>query len=1845
MPDKAYIQTDFVVDLQTEIHVDQEANVTDDSAFLLIVDRINFERLFKKTYPDSTNDPNLIWDALFGNYPAKASRRFEGENESVRYLTGDSCEKILQHYKLFLSGIDFDHLPSGFFLTKNPVGGGVRDVLHYSAFLAEQNPQTNPLAVVLSEKKPVDALQQHHFQPPQSLWYDYLRTKIQSETTTYCSEEELKKAFIAFSNTVKRLGLAFYEPDFKTFAKEFNPIVLLSRWNTVLTQPNLKNEDINSQFNCLLQLHLTSGYGALRAISDYEGTDNPCGFLVPELFEPKKYQNGQWITTNKKYHNIPYLNFSKYYDRLKIKHINHNDEFWRYLAYQPQRNSLDYYQKGLAKIAAMNLSKKAKNEMRSLLLASSTGQAHQAQNLEEEQKELEYWYQFCELVNNSSSVTFAIATASKLLGNKHFHGVFAHYIFELKRLPNVNFLNSVALRMTELLKEIGTNELLVGIAKGENPFKKLEKFNKKLDVLLNQHKSAFYQGARFYFIDQNWRQLDLQKYIDLQWRIHKISSPHRSRGIPEQFWSTIVPLLSTFNILKLSDVNELVERLEKAGKKDYKDLTFCLSLFNDVTRPLAKHDLFKIIDEVHNRTTPFDSMDSTLEYVETHFSEAFEQGHLAKKKEALVNAQYGVNEEQIRAIQELKLSSEQTQMLIRIESAILRQNPATTDEQLRALNDHMVRLSRLITAADFTFLLEKLPSTPKEAPRNIAEMSYLIQLLSNKRSIESFRQIYYRNQIEQCTNNSLIPKYIYFIEHLVTKAKNIGSIPVPVVQELMASLVLNSDLATVHQDGFIAKMEEQLASLSAIIAKNPHLQLHLLDALNHIPEKQSNHYFGHVIDFVACIEQITAVLPAGEDEEAQKNMLTVYALLAHFHKNPMELLVLWNKITQLTEPKQRKFILELANNLIENNQEVSDLGALIETIKSQPQKFDILVNQCTKPPYPSIHQINSWLQTDDFQTHYQQFCMLPYGERRLDFAFDRTHFDEQKSLFQGTEDNFFTDERANELNRQLETNRTASIHDLREQVHTLRSGPMPLNNEQKMQLLCACIEMLARTTAQLDDKIPPKAISQELNTTQVMALYAMLTNPSTRLISEIGTGEGKSRITMILAACQVAQGKTVDFMTSDMALAERDFLTYNAFFSSLDIRTSLISLNTPKQLYQRGGVNFTDNSQLLLLRNRSDIVQEPFAFLEEEPERRCLLIDEADKFIHDKAKDSYNYASPSKELKGYAWIYPHLVNFVREQRGANPKDAFNAAALTEQFVEYVGIHDIDELHQSSVHHLNSHNPKQLITWLNSAHTALHMKEDHDYKVTADVDDQLKRVRDAEGYTRYTRQILVLDSGRPVEGATFALGVHQCLCAIENQKADKEAFVILPENETQRSSFPVTFMARYDKGAIYGVSGTARHEAPSAHKDINYEQYTYLIVPRHKTVRRKERNIWLAKDEQQQIEFMKHSVREQLNKRPQRPVLLICKNDKQSKRIHDALVADKELMTLVKACTRVHGLTEKNDEVKAIKEAGNPGTITISTVGMFGRGVDINADNLFVSSLYVPTFEDEKQIKGRTARAGKKGQYRMIPNMSDPDCPINGNTHNIDNEIDRIQKSMAINAVNQEEIAKLYAEFLEHVHQQFLTSLTNTPNAEHLELLQHWQNYLSEVQKDWDIKRVGLLDLIEHNKQDDFIAAFSAFTQEWEGKLTFVNKEKSFTTEKAPIVYAALLQHKGFFKETRKPIKEQRKYDVGDDGQARIYSTLFAKEIATLKGERAWFADFRAWKEGRGDLFPDVMATLRGERPLFANLRATISRLIEELKVWLTAKPEAAKEPEVSPQEAMEPKDPPANDAETNPTLS
>lgn len=928
-------------------------------------------------------------------------------------------------------------------------------------------------------------------------------------------------------------------------------------------------------------------------------------------------------------------------------------------------------------------------------------------------------------------------------------------------------------------------------------------------------------------------------------------------------------------------------------------------------------------------------------------------------------------------------------------------------------------------------------------------------------------------------------------------------------------------------------------------------------------------------------------------------------------------------------PLQKRFILSLISRLLGNQKSIQGLDELVHDLSSNPQSLVLLMGILARPPYPDIATINQWLKTGNFVEHYNKYSLEPYGPRELAYAFQQSYYHVQKTKYQGIEQSLFTDALASSLNKRLQENRKKSISQLQNEINQLRTlSTSDFLLPEKEELLCLCIEMLARTAGQKHPENPEKIISQELNTTQVMTLYAMLATNNTKLISQIDAGEGKSRLAMVLAACQALRGKTVDVLTSDLQLAERDYLTYTPFLNSLGIPTSLITINTPPELYQKNGVNFSDDRQLLLLRNQSDILGKSFAYLQEDKQKRCLILDEEDIFRHNKSTDLYNYAIASPRLKNFAWVYPHLVKFMQEQlvlAEQNKQNTLLVNDLASLFVQYVQKWE-SNVHYKSLLGLKNERPAQISTWLNSAYYAIRMKENQHYALTENNQTKMFTVVDAHNKTRLTRKVLVLDQGSSIEDSTFAAGMHQCLCALENQKV-KDSFVIFPENATARSSLTTNFIGQYKEGQLYGISGSTRSEAPCSDKNINHENYHYLIAPRHHPLQREDKSVWLAKDETQQIQFLKKLAIEKLKRNW--PILIVCKNDIQSEALYQALTQDPELVALLKKQQRIHALSSSEEKKEAIERAGEERTLTVSTAGNFARGIDVFASNekpLLVLVPYVPSFEDEIQIAARTARNGKKGEYRMVPNLQDPDYPIKGNTGNVAQEVKKLQGQMAIQAAFQEEVSKLYADFIEESTQLFLKEYHELKESEQaaavVVLLEEWSNYLGALQKDWQKCRAVMITALETKKQDVFTDTFQNFVDKWLLALPSFKVGRALNLpplsydERAEKIYNSALLQSSFFKSKKQRLKMQHAYDPSDDGQARIYDVPFAQLRAVLNGERRLFADYHAWKEGRGELFPDFMAILRGERLPFANLLAIINRWIQELKAhFFSAKPE------------------------------
>jgi hypothetical protein len=1923
---EAEIQYVYVSEVVTEVVTQQNTYTAPDLAVDLI-DRKKFIEVITTRFPEqyTAEKGALLWDVLLGNQPRPEPLKDLTKEEQpflnpyVRYLTSNSCTRILNHLVQFDSGIDFQHLPLGFVLTKNPQGSGDCEVLHYNKYYARFQPieDDTVLAVTLMDQTELKAAPQISapFTGAQATWYEFFRKKCISESGVYCTEEQLLDAFTGFSNIVLDKGCKFEELTFSKGleSKTFNPIVLLGRWATVMTNSSLKASDVNKQWTFLPQLALTTSHEAIRAITDYIGQERSCGFLNPEMkltqegflreagtFEACFRKKDSWLqrkdrmsfnfhsklisqrgfkpedhyakisgeilpiyqaytAQNQNYsvnfyekllaHSEQYLLSKPTNDEESEKHkltlqnnnhVNKNPidfdletrelasldknyrtnliaSFWRYLAYQPKRNSYRFYEKALERLDELRLNCCVYETMLQTL-ASSTTLTNCKKTATDEEEDLDNWNAYCSKTSRYPGIPSMLSTWVTRNG-------FMEY-------PRIAFLNDIVLRHFSNPISILAH------------YKTWIEWIQTWELLAFLMKESIYQGAKFYFVNNRWLKSDLMEYVRLQFDFYTLAGGKQqfienffiktlNIGAEEFKIETELPKftilarhLSTFNL----DTKEIIQSVlshwpNTLTTKNKEHFQFCFNLFDDAQAnekltPLFLSELIQYLTTLSdNPTWRIDILD----YLNKRVASSFEEHYFENKEKLIKESAFGLNSQQILNIKSCFFPEAACQALINFQCLFVKKNLLNIDAYLAELNVKLLNLKYIVPAEDFILFTEQLEEMGEQMAANSEDFLILLDQILTKRNTESFNQIFIRNEIEKSTV-SLPKKFISYIGHIkqLSQMKD-SKLPPLLLQEMLATLVLNAaheSLDPVEQ--LQQKLSHLLEQLNQVSIEYPHVSHYLLESFNHIPDKNSEQYLSHALTLGEDLQYLTKILASQHSEPSKERLVIIYSLLAHYHDHPTDFCQLMNKI-RLAPPEQRPLLLKFVSRLIDNKQSIDGLETLIALLANEKNQA-LFSSMCITPPYPNIPTLCDWLKQDNFESHYHAFNLEPFGKRRLDYAFDLTKYKSQKNLFFGVGE-VFTDALSLEINNQLVKNRTQSVQHLLEEYHQIRQA-LPLSPEDKLQLICLCTELLARTASQSGPG--NNKISQELNTTQVMAVYAKMINPSNRLLSQIDTGEGKSRVMMVLAACQAAQGKTIDFLTSDMQLAERDYLSYRQYFTTLNIPSSLISLSTPALLYQKGGINITDNSQLLLLRNKSDIDGLPFAYLDENKEKRCLLIDEVDKFIHDKSKDSYNFAAQSKHLANFVWIYPSLIQYV-ETLPLTPGQPFAAEAHIEDFINHVKKNVLNKRHKACLLQIHEDNPSQISTWLKSAHKALLMEPDKHYLMTEERNDKLFLVRDSEGCARHSRKIFVLDNGRPVEGSSFSDGVHQCICAKENRRLNKIhnnkkiSFVIMPENEILRPSFPVTFMADYDEGSIYGVSGTTRSAAPLSNtEDINHKKYTYLIMPREKPLIREDKNIWLAKNEAQQIEFLKRAIIKKMNEGS--PVLLICKNDQQSLMLQNALDKDPKFKAKIQGLQmqRVHGKTTKQDEVHAIKEAGKANILTLSTAGMLGRGVDIDSDKLMVLAAYIPTEDDEIQIKGRAARMGKPGEYRMIIDMADKDHPIAGNTYNVDNEVHKSQKQRQKTAVFQEEVSNLFAFFREDIIRGFLDDSARCSDEQRVALLKKWKLFLGNLHRDWESCRKDMLTAVEETNKAQFFKLFNAFTEQWISKAPVQFNQHQVNSEKQDQelnkIYTAMMAQQRFFIPKRQAIKVQHEYDPSDDGQARVYSSLFAKTRATLRGERRPFADFHAWREGRGQLFPDFMAVLKGERLPFANLLATINLWIKKLKQWFKEKKEGSK---------------------------
>lgn len=693
---------------------------------------------------------------------------------------------------------------------------------------------------------------------------------------------------------------------------------------------------------------------------------------------------------------------------------------------------------------------------------------------------------------------------------------------------------------------------------------------------------------------------------------------------------------------------------------------------------------------------------------------------------------------------------------------------------------------------------------------------------------------------------------------------------------------------------------------------------------------------------------------------------------------------------------------ELFNILIEqcnqNPEQINTtiLSSFLDLINQEQhnKNFSKALNICfSQLPLPKLEIFIQWWNSgnDSIQDKYQAFIQDPFPRDTQHNGF----------IFEKALQQVQSQEMANIASRYTTSFLQNFSHDclllrnysLTELKHALDFAK---NNADPSFLVAAVSEHLFRSTG------------QELNTTQYLAVDALLSTGK-HITSEIDTGEGKTRIAILLLACCAYVGQTCDFVTSDMQLAETAYLTYNSFFKSLGIPCKLIRSESDLCDYQFGAIHFSDCGNFSLFRNKATSIGKLNQTLNPNPTHRTLLLDESDKTWFDLYNISYNFSmSADHHLNDMEWVYTQLILFFSEDGHHLNLERMeyyydDVAQCTEQFKTFVKTYGS----AIQVAQLNNISDEKIARWHEAAVTALNLRYQIDFALNPNA-----RIQTHKG-PKVASEAWVITNYQINKSSKFSNGVHQCLSArlnllrhqpLQENSSDldkdlheqcTQPFYIAPESQIITTSSSETFLNFYTEGHLYGMTGTAGAEIEKKEVEAHFSltddasNTTHFIkMPRHNANLRIDHALTIVPKNKDKIDrLVEHILASQDRNQS---VLIFCDHDKEAVSILKQL--KQKLQSLNKDISLHHiQSTTSTDEQSAYltHEAGKPGVVTLST-GLLGRGKDIllhhTTDDpsrdaaqygLRIIELSYPHDRELRQHLGRAARHGQPGETYIL----------------------------------------------------------------------------------------------------------------------------------------------------------------------------------------------------------------------------------------------------------------------------
>ena len=456
-------------------------------------------------------------------------------------------------------------------------------------------------------------------------------------------------------------------------------------------------------------------------------------------------------------------------------------------------------------------------------------------------------------------------------------------------------------------------------------------------------------------------------------------------------------------------------------------------------------------------------------------------------------------------------------------------------------------------------------------------------------------------------------------------------------------------------------------------------------------------------------------------------------------------------------------------------------------------------------------------------------------------------------------------------------------------------------------------------------------------------------------IAEMKTGEGKTFVASLPLYLNAMSGQNVHLVTVNDYLAKRDAEWNRGVYERLGATVAYIENMMPfetRKVAYECDITYGTNSEFGFdyLRDNmavsmDGVVQRGHAY---------AIVDEVDSILIDEARTPLII---SGEPETAARTYYDFARIVKGLEGVPYKPPSKIEKREEPDVDYTfdekfktvsplprGIHTVERALRIE----NLYDPRnvQLVNHLTQALKAKALyHRDVDYVIQ---DGEVKIVDEF--------------TGRIMEGRRWSEGLHQAVEA-------KEGVEIQEEHVTLATITLQNYFRLYEK--LAGMTGTAKTEEKEFTEIYNLH---VVEIPTNVAVARDDRNDLIFRTKEAKFNAALDDIAERHAKG--QPVL-VGTIDVETSEFFSEMFKRRGI------AHNVLNAKQHEREAEIIKDAGQPGAVTIST-NMAGRGVDIKLGEgvLELGGLYVVGTERhearriDNQLRGRSGRQGDSGESRF-----------------------------------------------------------------------------------------------------------------------------------------------------------------------------------------------------------------------------------------------------------------------------